>query len=573
VRRRLRLGRFGLYAVLLLLGLGGGIAAGQAISVPARPLTLVGPSQWTKYAFDGANNPVYEAPRVRGWAVTWASQVPEPLQQASVVRGVVYATGDGMAPGDGHLYAFDAATGSLLWKTQLDNMSMTTPVVAGGMVFVGTGNQFFRPSQFRRTLRLKTVGIVRGRGPNAVYGISATSGRVIWRFETPGEDMPTFVYRQGVLYVANGNGEVYALAARTGRMLWSVPIGSYVSMSSPTMAKGILFVSGAHPYRLYAVDTAARRLLWSRPVPGVFAGSDDSSLAVAHGRLFLEGTGGTRRHAWTKVYAFSTAGRLLWSRTIASGPLPHDIEVGSPVVVAGTVYAGSPLNGDEVALSAQTGRILWRFSAAGPIATSVAVDHGVVYVGDGTGILYALNSRSGRLIAAQQFGGRLAADYPVIVGATLYEPDENGVLIAMPLAAWSRTAATGGPWLPRPPAGPEGSAVARGLVLFTQTRFGRTQLSCSSCHWGAGTLPGEAHGQVIPPLVGAAASFPSWRGGQIVTLDDQINRCLAGMGASSLKTGDPRLADLNAYLHWLASAFPPRFLTPSETQHKKAAGC
>jgi outer membrane protein assembly factor BamB len=550
-----------------------GWAITRFTSTPARPLTAVGPPVWTKYALGNGNNPVYEAASVRGWAVTWSTRVPEPLQQASVAGGVVYATGDGMAPGDGHVYAFDAATGSLLWKTRLDNMSMTTPLVADGLVFVGTGNQYFRPDQYPRTLRLKNVDIVRGRGPNSVYALSAATGRVRWRFPTPGEDMPTFVYRDGVVYVANGNGRVYALAAKTGRLLWSVPIGSYVSMSSPAMAGHLLFVSGAHPYRLYAVDTRVGRVVWSRPVPGVFAGSDDSSLAVVHDQIFLEGTGGTHRRAWTKVFAFDTRGNLLWTRKIATGPLPDDIEVGSPVAVAGTVYAGSPLNGEEVALSARTGRIRWRFTAAGPIATSAAVVDGVVYVGDATGTLYALDGRSGALVAARQLGGRLAADYPIIVGATLYEPDENGVLVALPLADWARAVSTGGPWLPEPRSGFKSAAVSRGLDVFTQTHFGTSGLTCSSCHLGAGTLPGEAHGQVVPPLVGAAALFPKWRDGQILTLDAQINRCLAGMGAPPLKTDDPRLADLDAYLHWLASAYPPKFLTPAQPSRKGAAGC
>jgi outer membrane protein assembly factor BamB len=536
----------------------------ELVTIPAAsppPSTDVGARTWTKYGWDGADNPVLSGPGMSGWTADWTVTAPEPLQQLSVVDGVVYAVGDGNGPGDGNLYAYDAGTGALRWETHLNNVSMTTPLVARGLVFVGTGNQFFRPRAYRRDQILAATHIVRGVGPNAVYAVDALDGHVVWQFATPGEDMATFVYRHGTLYVAGGNGRVYALDARTGRLRWSVNIGSYVSMSSPAIAGSLLLVSGAHPYTLYAVTTTPpHRVWWARPLPGVFAGSDDSSIAVSQGRIFLEGTTGNGRRSWTHVFAYSTAGRLLWNTRIGEGPLPRNIEVGSPVVVGDRVFAGSPLDNTEAALSAATGRVLWRFRALNPVASSVVVDHGVVYVADEGGVVYALRAATGRMLMARPLGGRFAADDPVVVGNTLLLANENGQLDALPLSLWNPTLAYGGPELPWPANAPLAAEIGRGEALFVGTTLSARGLSCSSCHFGAGTLPGFSRGRAIPPLVGVASLFPMERRGGAMTLDGQIGHCLAGMGGPVLAADDPRMVALNVYLHWLASGFPSQIM-------------
>lgn len=511
-----------------------------------------------------------------GWSASWSYTAPEPLQQASIAGGVVYASGDGTSPQDGNIYAFDAQTGSLLWRQHLNNMSMTTPVVARGMVFVGSGNQSFTPQQQARVNILNTAHDIRGTGPSAVYALNAQTGAVLWQFSTPGEDMPSFVYNHRTLYVANGNGKVYAFDARTGTLEWELTIGSYVSMSSPVLVGNLLYVSGAHPYNLYAINVATHKLAWSVPVPHVFAGSDDSSLSYSGGRIFIEGTVGSWTKPYSVAYAFSAAsGQLLWSRTLGTGLLPTDIEVAAPVAVKGTVYVGSPITNQEVALNAATGQVLWSFKAIGPVSESAAVVHGQVYVGDAFGMMYALNAQTGRLVAVRKIGGVLAADFPIIVGNTLYQANENGQMDALPLSDWNPQIALSAPAIPTPKSGKLAKAILAGQKLFMGTSLSSTGLSCNSCHTGGGTLTSYLAGHEVPDLIGAASGFPKLKKGKLMTLDAQINHCLrrAQMKGPTLAVSDKRLLELNLYLHWLSSGFPEHLFGSSAKIPGGAAGC
>ncbi len=403
------------------------------------PTTNAGPSDFTKYGMKDSNNAVFGSPVLSGWAVHWTYKAPVPLQQASVSDGVVYASGDGgnlSGQGIGYVYALGAKTGRLLWRQSLNNMSMTTPVVAEGLVFVGTGTPGFAGSNLSRVDNLNARHIIRGTSLSAIYALNAATGQIVWEYLTRGEDMPTFVFHSGTLYVANGNGLVYAFNAKTGQKEWTVSIGSYVSMSSPTWAHGVLYVSGAHPYDLYAISAAKHALLWKVAIPDVFAGTDDSSLAYSHHRIYVLGTTGGWTDASSVVFAYTAAGQLAWQSNLGSGTLPAYIEAAAPVAVGNTLYVGSPITNAEYALNVATGKRIWAFHAVGPISESPAVLNNRLYFGDSTGMFYVLNASTGRAVATKAFrGSSFAADYPVIVGHTLYQPDDNGEMLARPLTA------------------------------------------------------------------------------------------------------------------------------------------
>ena len=127
----------------------------------------------------------------------------------------------------GALYAIKRSNFKVLWHDQLPNWVMTNPVVVPtqDMVYVGTGNSI------KYDLKNKAV-LYRGLGPNAMYGINLETGKIMWKYSTPGEDMPTPVYKNGIIYFANGNKKFYALSASSGKLLWSINLGSIVSMSS-----------------------------------------------------------------------------------------------------------------------------------------------------------------------------------------------------------------------------------------------------------------------------------------------------------------------------------------------------
>lgn len=398
------------------------------------PSTSVGPRQFPRYALNPQSNPVVDQHST--FSAHWTFTASMPLRMSSIAQGTVYTVGMGqnwLGRDVGMLYALGAARGRVLWQHPLDNWSMTAPVVAHGMVFVGSGNEAFSPSNAKRDIRLSARHVVRGTGPNSIYGFDARTGRLLWKVPTKGENMPTFVYRQGQLFVANGAGEVLDLTARTGRVLWKQDIGSYVSMSSPVLVGNRLLVVGAHPYRLYAINAQSGKMLWSSSLPGAMAGADDCSLAVSSHTVYLLGTIGTWQHASSRLYAYSLSGHLVWSYTTGNAPLPQRIEVGAPTVYGQTVYFSSPLSRTIYAMNTNTGKVRWAARLPVMVKTSVAVRGSVIVVPTVKNVVLALDRRTGRIVHRRTLKGKFIS-FPIVVGHTVYLTSNLGTLYAVPLS-------------------------------------------------------------------------------------------------------------------------------------------
>lgn len=128
--------------------------------------------------------------------------------------------------GDGVLYSFEPASGKLLWKFDLNpkdskwilggrgtrNNVISTPVIVGGLVYVGVGQD---PEH--------------GEGPGNFYAINPagktgdiTDKATVWHIG--GDDfhrtMSSAAIADGLLYIADLNGFVYCLDAKTGKQHW-----------------------------------------------------------------------------------------------------------------------------------------------------------------------------------------------------------------------------------------------------------------------------------------------------------------------------------------------------------------
>ena len=129
--------------------------------------------------------------------------------------------------------------------------------------------------------------------------------------------------------------------------------------------------------------------------------------AVAYGRVYFADNPGT-------VFAISSStGETRW--TFASGRCT----AASPAVADGVVYeaflnrppcnrpAGTKgLTGEVVALDATTGAVRWRH-VLGPSESSPLVANGLVYVGDWSGWVFALDAKTGRQVWGYQTGGEV----------------------------------------------------------------------------------------------------------------------------------------------------------------------
>ncbi len=398
--------------------------AATGTTTPGAPPAF--PSTWPQYRLDDAHTGVLYQPGAPSYH--WTSHVNDSLfTDTTVGNGLLYV---GSIKGD--VYAFDARTGAVRWRYQTENWIMTHPIVADGRVFVATGNRYYQPQR-----HWDPTTAFRGSGKNAVYALDAATGRLIWRFVTRAGNMPTPVYSDGVLYLVGGDRMVYAFDAKTGWLRWELPIPSIDSMSSPVLSGNLLVFGGGYPNALYAVNIQTHQLQWVQPTPGT-GGLTDAPPTIANGSIYITAfsSRGLKNGA-DRAYEYAIRladGKMLWVSALGTGKKVKDNTGGATEVVNGVLYFGHPELGSFLALSAATGKVLWRFTMKAAVKGGAAVVAGKVYFAGSTGILYALNAANGKEIAARKLNGKVVPGGVTVVGTTLYVPTRTGYLYAIPLA-------------------------------------------------------------------------------------------------------------------------------------------
>src|SRR5581483_6637287 len=351
---------------------------------------------------------------------------------------------NGLAVDDGRVYgatdesafALAAANGRELWRRHLTSATEqfvdVAPVPWHGALFTGTVG--YPPD---------------GRG--AIYGLDAATGRVRWRFATIARPWrhpqlaggggiwnPVSVDDEGRLYAGTANpspwggsraypnggafpgpvpysDSLVVLDPGSGRLLWHDQVTphdvrDYDFEATPIVA-GAQVIGAGKSGRVIAWNRTSRRRVWSTAVgkhlhdtgplprrlasicPGILGGVE-SPMAYAHGRVFVpvvnlcsRGSATTRQHVIEldplhgtgEILALSAAtGRVLWRRRLA------EPDFGCATVANDVVFT-STYDGAVFALAAATGKVLWRARAPARINACTAVAGDTLLVGAGVG--------------------------------------------------------------------------------------------------------------------------------------------------------------------------------------------
>ncbi|MEM0058737.1 MAG: PQQ-binding-like beta-propeller repeat protein [Candidatus Bathyarchaeia archaeon] len=321
--------------------------------------------------------------------------------KGAAAYGMIFDTTVEVDP-HGHVRAWDAETGELVWKQPAYFfISYTTVAVADGKVYTS----------------------ICDRAPGAVFaGITppgytfacfdAFTGALLWRILGMSFAHPTIAY--GNLYGIYG-GFVYAItdapkdwthglignienprvavgqaAPEVLKVRWEFQTGGDVS-SSPAVVKGRVYV-GSHDKNWYCLDAYTGTKIWNYTVGAPIR----SSAAVVDGRMFTGNDDGY-------FYCLNaTTGQLIW-KTPAGGALLHLIDPmefqvrSSPIVVNSRVYVGS-VDGKVYCLKVEDGTVLWTYQTEGPVLGSPVYYKGTIYITSTDRYLYALNATTGSLV-------------------------------------------------------------------------------------------------------------------------------------------------------------------------------
>lgn len=193
----------------------------------------------------------------------WRFQTGGGIYGAPVVaNGIVY-----VGSADRKLYALNLRTGAFLWAFATRDAILASPTIVGDRVYVTSED---------RTL----------------YALEARSGELRWQFQTGGPIVTKPIVSEGVVYVGSDDGAVYALDAATGQVRWAFATEDAVT-APVTVANGLVYV-GSHDKKVYALKTnptrAGGEMLWSTDV----LDNVTHAPVVAHGRVYVTVGDGVR---------------------------------------------------------------------------------------------------------------------------------------------------------------------------------------------------------------------------------------------------------------------------------------
>jgi outer membrane protein assembly factor BamB len=410
-----------------------------------------GPPEWPQYRLHPNHNAVYE---------NQDSALPSAAYKTKdQVRATPVVVGDRLYVGNhdsGGMFAFELASTKMLWGDDnpwfrhAPNWIHSDMVFVNGRIFVGYGNRMFDSAE------------VRGTGESGVLAVDPETGATLWNHHTVGEVMPTPAYWEGTLYVATGGGRLLALDPADGHTLWELKLPGWVSMSSPSIKDGMLFVGSLNS--VVGVDLRKRAIRWKYEE---FASFTDVPPAVSDNGTVVV-TGMKRRGIMTPeekrqypqarrdlhfIYAFDgSTGKLLWKDLLGAGAPQKNNTSGNPTIVNGRVYVGSPYTLSMFGYDLKTGERLWEYPVGTKVKGAPVVKDGILYFGDTSGYLHAIAAAYGTVLLKKNGSGvnklklggsrtsaknvALAPGGPVIIGQNLFVGSQDGFVYRVSIPDW-----------------------------------------------------------------------------------------------------------------------------------------
>ena len=371
------------------------------------------------------------------------------------------------------------------WVAQLGSQSYGNPVVAGGMVFVGTNNELMRDP--------KQPG---DRG--VLMAFRESDGEFLWQQAHPklesgrANDWPF----QGIassplvvgerLYYTSNRGVVLCLDIQgfrdkendgevkdeklTGQfdadVIWTFDmmeeVGSYphnLSNSSPAIWGDLIFVgtsNGQDESHVNIPSPRAPAIIALNKDTGKLVWEDNSvEDRILHGQWSTPSVGtiggvvqvvSAQGDGWIRGYEAAT-GKKLWefdsNPKDSVWPRTRNELIGTPVIVDDRVYIANgqdPEHGEGVghlyAIDAtkrgditQTGRI-WHFDKIRRSISTAAVADGLLYIADFSGFLHCLDAKTGQLYWTHDVFAAVWGS-PFVVDGKVYLGDEDGDIVVM----------------------------------------------------------------------------------------------------------------------------------------------
>jgi polyvinyl alcohol dehydrogenase (cytochrome) len=319
-------------------------------------------------------------------------------------RSILYVGG-----GDTNLYALDAMTGAVIWKTSLNAGNGTylwsSPTVSNGYVYEGVSSAGDCPLSPGEMVQLSAQGLV----VQHVFPLvpPGCNGAGVW-------GSPTVDEAAGTVYFGTANSDCF-----------------------PTPYANVLM-------ELHASDLSLVSY-WAVPAgPTEDFGSTPTLFTATIGGVTHQMVGISDKNGL--YYAFDRNQPLsngpVWSARIdvggdnpeaGQGPISPSAWDGASLYVAGgnTTIGGTSCAGSVRALDPATGNFLWQHCLSDPVLGAVSVAQGVAVVGSGRNIVVVSTSSGATRFTFQDTSSSFFFQFwgpASIAGSTIYYGNMDGTL-------------------------------------------------------------------------------------------------------------------------------------------------
>ena len=302
----------------------------------------------------------------------------------------------------GRVFAYDAANGRTVWRSDADADVTGGAGAGGGLVLAGTED-------------------------GEVVALRAEDGAAAWRTQLTSEVLSPPRAAGDRVVVRTLDGRLFGLDAGSGEVRWSHDGGApplTVRGTSPPAVLAGAVIAGFDDGRVAAVRTATGEVLWEAAVSDPQGASEIERLADVDTEPVIEG-GAVYAVSYERAVAAFDAetGRTLWRRPIASrSGLAADADLLYVADAEGSVQALDRLSGATV----------WREESLAGRKPAWPVVHGrFVAVTDVEGYVHWLRREDGRPAARSRPGGGPIAGPPARHGDALVAYWEEGRLTAV----------------------------------------------------------------------------------------------------------------------------------------------